>query len=68
MRLSWYRGPDDGWAFDGEDRRKWEIICEQCGDTDGPADLQSLEVQLLRGPYKNKRKAKSAEIDHFSDN
>ena len=67
MRFGWYRDINGGWAFEGEDRRKWEVICPQCSDTDGPAAEHSREVQLLRGPYR-KRKAKLVELAHFNNN
>jgi hypothetical protein len=68
LRIGWHWDINGRWAFDDDDRRKWEVVCEQCGDTDGPVAQQTQEVQLLRGSYRSKRKAKRVEIAHFSDN
>ena len=55
LRLEWFRNHHGEWHWHGTDSRSWEVICTQCGDTDGPPAEESDEVQLLRGPYSLER-------------
>lgn len=48
--------------------RKWEVVCTQCGDTDGPAEGQSETIRTLRGPYSSKRKAQRVVRQHARHN
>lgn len=68
VRLHWTKLPDGTWDFDGEDEHLWEVFCAECGDTDGPADLQPEVVQRLRGPYKGEHKARKMATHHFNEN
>ena len=68
VRLHWSQLPNGTWSFDGEDDHLWEVFCAECGDTDGPADLQSEGVQKLRGPYQGEHKARRAATHHFKEN
>ena len=65
LRVGWTRTPS-GWAYASEDDHLWEVFCAECGDTDGPADRQSPEVQRLRGPYESEHRAKHVADRHFS--
>ena len=64
----WYRDSDGNWAWDLRDHRKWEVVCKECGDTDGPAELQPPAAQVLRGPFRSKRLALRVENEHFEGN
>jgi hypothetical protein len=68
LQLRWSRGVDGQWVSAKQHRRKWEIVCPQCGDTDGPTDQQSSAVQRLRGPYAREWRAKAAKNAHFDAN
>ena len=37
---------------------EWDVICRECGDTEGPTEDQAVDVQKLRGPYSRKHKAR----------
>lgn len=65
VRLGWRRDAGGHWAYDMVDEHQWEVLCAQCGDTDGPATDQSPEVQALRGPYRSKHRAKHVADKHF---
>jgi hypothetical protein len=65
VRLGWCRDAGGHWAYDMVDEHWWEVICAQCGDTDGPATGLSPEAQALRGPYKGKHRAKRVADKHF---
>jgi len=64
-RLSWYQDAAGEWAYRDLDAHLWEVFCEQCGDTDGPAENQEAKVQHLRGPYRSKHQAKHAAGKHY---
>jgi hypothetical protein len=54
VRTGWYHDAAGGWAYEGVDDHLWEVFCQQCGDTDGPAENQEPAVRQLRGPYRYK--------------
>jgi hypothetical protein len=68
LHLAWRRDADGRWRSDAEDERRWEVVCAECGDTDGPAENQTEPVQRLRGPYANEHKATRAAKKHFDKN
>ncbi len=68
LRLGWRRDADGRWVADREDKRLWEVFCDECGDTDGPAENQTEAVQRLRGPYSHEHKAKHVAEKHFDEN
>ena len=53
----WKKNPAGHWQSTSEDDSKWEVVCEECGDTDGPIELQTEKVRSLRGPYPTKHQA-----------
>ena len=65
LRLGWAQAEDGSWHHSLEDRHKWEVVCAQCGDTDGPANRQPEPANLLRGPYDSKHAAHRA-VKHHS--
>jgi hypothetical protein len=67
LHLGWHRDGEGNWAWDSTDDWQWEVICEQCGDTGGPAEEQSETVCKLRGPYPSKHKARHAADGHFKE-
>ena len=41
LRLDWTQAQDGSWHHaDKDDPHRWEVVCAQCGDIDGPADRQ----------------------------
>jgi hypothetical protein len=67
VRLNWTKLRNGTSTFDKEDDQLWEVFCAECGDTDGPAGLQSESVQRLRGPYKGEHKARRVASHHFKE-
>jgi hypothetical protein len=68
LRVGW-RVEDDGhWTYDREDEHLWEVLCAECGDTDGPSDNQREPARRLRGPYASEHKAKHTASRHFDEN
>lgn len=65
LQTGWHKDAAGHWKSSGEDVHSWEVICEECGDTDGPAEIQSAFVKARRGPYPSKRKAEHAATKHF---
>jgi hypothetical protein len=65
VRLGWKQQSDGTWVSSSEDRKVWEVFCEQCGDKDGPAERQPEPARTLRGPYASKHKAEHAAKQHF---
>jgi hypothetical protein len=65
LRLGWRRDVKGQWTSDAEDPEQWEVLCGQCGDTDGPAAGQTPAVRTLRGPYATRHKARHAVARHF---
>ena len=59
IHLAWHRDHFGQWVSESWDDSKWEVICRECGDTEGPGDEQSPGVRELRGPY-SKHKAEHA--------
>ena len=68
VHIGWSRDPLGQWVSATEDESQWEVVCPQCGDTDGPAEGQSKSVRTLRGPYPNKRKAQRVVRQHGKHN
>jgi len=68
LRLGWRHDADGRWISDLEDERLWEVLCAECGDTDGPADKQTEQIRHLRGPYSSEHKAKHVAKKHFDEN
>jgi hypothetical protein len=68
LLLDWHHDQGGPWISGGEDQRRWEVFCAECGDTDGPADTQTEPVRRLRGPYPSERKARHAAQKHFDEN
>jgi hypothetical protein len=54
VRTGWHQDVAGKWAYAGVDDHLWEVFCQQCGDTDGPAENQEPAVRQLRGPYRYK--------------
>jgi len=67
LRTGWTRNPTGDWVACAEDPQRWEVFCEQCGNTDGPADDQPDPARELRGPYAPKHKAEHVVKRHFDD-
>ena len=67
MRTGWTRNNTGDWVASAEDPHQWEVFCEQCGDTDGPADSQPDRAREIRGPYSSKHKAEHVARRHFED-
>jgi hypothetical protein len=65
VRTGWHRDAAGTWAYDGVDDHLWEVFCQQCGDTDGPAESQDPAVRQLRGPYRHKHTAEHVATEHF---
>ena len=51
VRLAWFENDHGEWHWQQSDNQLWEVVCAQCGDSDGPPDLEPAEIQQLRGPY-----------------
>jgi hypothetical protein len=64
----WNEDGSGKWSASGVDEHHWEVFCAECGDTDGPAELQSSAVQTLRGPYRSEHHAKHGASKHFEEN
>jgi hypothetical protein len=67
VRLNWHQDADGKWAYAGVDDHLWEVVCQQCGDTDGPAEHQASEVRKLRGPHRSKHRAKHVAGKHYEE-
>jgi len=64
VRTGWHRDEhcllvDESW-----NHTQWEVICTECGDTEGPTEAQAIEVQTLRGPYPSRHKARRVARRH----
>ena len=64
VRLGWHRDKYGQWVPDAEDESHWEVICRQCGDTEGPVDEQPKSAKEVRGPYPTHHKAEHAAKKH----
>ena len=66
--VGWSRDSLGHWTSETTHESQWEIVCPQCGDSDGPLDAQSDFVRALRGPYSSRRKARRAAKKHARHN
>ena len=65
LRLDWTQAQDGSWHHaNKDDPHRWEVVCAQCGDIDGPADRQPEPARSLRGPYDGKHSAHRAVKHH----
>lgn len=64
VHTSWRHDEYGRWVADGQEDSRWEVVCVQCGDDEGPADRQAGAIKELRGPYATKRKAGHAARRH----
>jgi hypothetical protein len=64
VHMGWRRDDYGQWVSDTWDESRWEVVCPQCGDEEGPSLNQSQAVQKLRGPYATKHKAEHAAHEH----
>lgn len=53
-------------AETGDWELRFEVICPDCGDSGGPLEEQSPEVQALRGPFPDAAAARRAAQEHRS--
>jgi hypothetical protein len=67
LRTGWTRNASGHWEASAEDPHQWEVFCEQCGDTDGPADDQPDPARSIRGPYPSKHRAEHVAKRHFDE-
>ena len=65
LRSGWTQHPDRKWESSVEDPKRWEVLCPQCGDGDGPVEGQPVAAQQLRGPYPSRRRAGRAAVKHL---
>jgi hypothetical protein len=66
LKGNWTKDATGRWHSGSVDAHSWEVICEECGDTDGPIESQALTVRARRGPYSSHRKAEHAATKHFN--
>ena len=66
LNEDWTKDATGRWQSGSVDANSWEVICAECGDTDGPVETQSAAVRARRGPYRSKRKAEHAATKHFN--
>jgi hypothetical protein len=57
LRLHWSQLADGTWTSESQDPHQWEVFCLQCGDRDGPIEIQDEDARLLRGPDASKHQA-----------
>ena len=51
VALDWSRDDQGAWIATGyADPGQWEVFCVECGDVDGPRDIQPEAVRHLRKP------------------
>jgi len=67
VRLGWYHDEHGQWASAEFDESRWEVVCPQCGDDDGPVDQLPEEIRGLRGPYSSKHQASHVANKHTRD-
>ena len=60
----WGKNPAGHWESTSEDDHQWEVVCEECGDTDGPISSQPVAVRALRSPYPTKHRAEQVAKRH----
>lgn len=66
VRHGWHMDTAGAWAYESLDDQLWEVFCQQCGDTNGPAEDQQPPARRLRGPYRSKHDAQHASNKHFA--
>jgi hypothetical protein len=63
MHIEWMKQTDGVWtASEERDGRRWEVVCEQCGDDGGPPTEQTRNARLLRGPFSHDQAKEIAEL------
>ena len=59
------RMPDGTWrSIDPDHPARWEVICTECGDDQGPIEDQTPFVRDLRGAYRSEEAALQAATVH----
>jgi len=64
VHTEWQRDGHGQWVSETWDPKHWEVVCTQCGDDEGPAEVQGTDVRVLRGPYGSKHNAEHAAHKH----
>jgi len=64
VRRSWRHDERAQWVWESREDAQWEVVCTECGDTEGPVSKQSVDVRRLRGPYPSRHKALRAAHRH----
>jgi hypothetical protein len=64
VHTDWRRDNYGRWVSETWDQSKWEVICTECGDDEGPAEDQSPVIQQFRGAYPTEHKALHAAHAH----
>jgi hypothetical protein len=64
VHTEWRRDEHGQWVSAVWDESKWEVVCLQCGDNEGPSEDQDPAVQKLRGLHSAKHKAEHAAHVH----
>jgi hypothetical protein len=60
-----YTRADDGWRQSPDVVPfAWEVVCAECGDDGGPAELQPEDARALRGPYLTRDEGLRVAIRH----
>lgn len=67
LQSGWDKDAAGHWNSSGTDAHSWEVICPECGDTDGPIEEQPDAVKARRGPFASKHKAEHAATKHFNE-
>lgn len=67
LQSGWSKDAAGHWQSARTDAHSWEVICEECGDKDGPVEMQPDAVKARRGPYSSKHKAEHAATKHFHE-
>jgi len=57
VHTDWHRDEYGQWVSETWDESRWEVICAECGDNEGPSEDQSPAIQQFRGPYPTEHKA-----------
>jgi len=65
VRLGWHEA-GGGWRYEDVSRDMWEIICRDCGDTQGPPQHQNAAVRRLRTPVTGRDRALKALQQHLA--
>ena len=64
VHTDWRRDNYGRWVSETWDESKWEVICAECGDNEGPSEVQGPAIQQFRGPYPTEHKAVHAAHAH----